>query len=510
MVDINPGAGVYAMFPSFNYKVWGALAEFVDNSVSSFTGHREALRVLHGEDYCLRVMIDVDDENRSLTIRDNAAGIFEEDYERAFRLAIPPADLSHINQYGVGMKAAACWFGQTWSVASTALGENVARKIQWDTNRIVKENTDRLEPVITTADPNDHYTVIELSNLYRSIKGQTASKVKKYLAGIFRKFITSGQVEIFFNGDRLSPPTFPILQARKWNEPDGPEIGWQTALAVQLPNDTVVHGHAYLLATMKRPETALNLFWHDRLIKGNSEPNYRPFEIFGSINSFESGRLCVELDLDDFKPTVEKQDFLFEAGGISEEDLLAALRSELSRPEFDILGQARNYRSGKVDDKTSIQKVMEQIVGSGFSSIVDVVNSPLEPTPASPYPPIPASAQLVAEQLFSFIVDDVPWELALRISDDSNVSSFLSINETARDSEDAPEHLAITLDYGHPFIAQNWSEDTREILIAMALAVGFGEVAARRGGALWPSFVRTNMDELLRRFASNQIQRGSA
>jgi hypothetical protein len=33
MVDITAGPGVYGMFPSFNYRHWLALGEFLDNSI---------------------------------------------------------------------------------------------------------------------------------------------------------------------------------------------------------------------------------------------------------------------------------------------------------------------------------------------------------------------------------------------------------------------------------------------------------------------------------------------
>jgi len=509
MVDINPGTGVYAMFPSFNYKLWGAIGEFVDNSVSSYLANQDRLKLVEGDSFQLLVHIDYSESDNSLVIRDNAAGISEADYERAFRLAIPPSDLSHIGQYGVGMKAAACWFAKSWSVTSSALGESVCRRVDWDTSAIVESNINTIEPSISSALKEEHYTVLRMTDLYRSIRGQSTNKVKSYIAGIYREFIRSGEVQVFFNGERLNPPDFPILSARKWNEPDGPEIEWSRDFLLDLSETVQVRGRAYLLATMKRPETALNLFWHRRLIRGNADPNYRPTEIFGPINSFESGRLCIDLHLDAFQPTVEKQDFLFERNGISEEDLLIALRAELSRDEFDILGQAKNFRSGKLEDRSSVEDLVRAVVESASKPISETVISPVDPSPASPYPPTQSTHKSVAEQRFSFAVGDCPWELTFRINDDPAPSQMIEITEVHRQDETQPERLAVTISYSHPFIKRYWSEDTQQLIVAFAVALGFGEVAARRGGATLPSFVRTNMDQILRKFVTQEFVESS-
>lgn len=66
--------------------------EFVDNAVESFVTHRAALATAEGGAIKLTVDIDVDASTPPrIAIRDNAAGIFESDYARAFRpVAIPP------------------------------------------------------------------------------------------------------------------------------------------------------------------------------------------------------------------------------------------------------------------------------------------------------------------------------------------------------------------------------------------------------------------------------------
>lgn len=58
LVDIRPGVGLYALFPSLRYTPWVALGEMVDNSIQSYQQHKDELIALNGPDYKLRVDIN--------------------------------------------------------------------------------------------------------------------------------------------------------------------------------------------------------------------------------------------------------------------------------------------------------------------------------------------------------------------------------------------------------------------------------------------------------------------
>lgn len=105
-VQIRPGVGLYALFPSLRYTPWVALGEMVDNSIQSYLEHQDELRALHGPDYRLRIDINFHGgANPTIQIVDNAAGIFTKDISRAFTPAMPPPDKTKISQYGIGMKS---------------------------------------------------------------------------------------------------------------------------------------------------------------------------------------------------------------------------------------------------------------------------------------------------------------------------------------------------------------------------------------------------------------------
>lgn len=77
---------VYSAFRYIENKVWNALAEYVDNAVQSFKDHIDILKNINPNGK-LRVDINIDIEQDIITITDNAFGITNENYDRAFELA---------------------------------------------------------------------------------------------------------------------------------------------------------------------------------------------------------------------------------------------------------------------------------------------------------------------------------------------------------------------------------------------------------------------------------------
>src|SRR5438445_13325446 len=87
-INIRPEVSILSVLRHLNYKPWFALAEFVDNSIQSFLTNRQAIRAVDGDRAQLRVDIILEpDPPGRIIVRDNAAGISDRDYERAFKPA---------------------------------------------------------------------------------------------------------------------------------------------------------------------------------------------------------------------------------------------------------------------------------------------------------------------------------------------------------------------------------------------------------------------------------------
>ena len=204
-VDIRPGVSVLAVLRHLNYKPWYALGEFVDNAIESFIEHREALEKAHDGRLKLRVEIDIDSASPArIFIRDNAAGIFEIEYGRAFRPAAIPPNRSGLAEFGMGMKSAACWFAPLWSVRTSALSEPIARKVHFDIENIVNDDIEELTIREAQEKPENHYTEIVLENIFHVPVGRTIAKLKEHLTDMYRAFIRDDLLELRFNGEALT------------------------------------------------------------------------------------------------------------------------------------------------------------------------------------------------------------------------------------------------------------------------------------------------------------------
>ena len=141
-VDIAPKVGYLQILSSINYREWYAIAEFIDNSVQSYLEKRKSIRRFE-KDYQLVIDIEIDSIDKVIIVRDNAGGIDQNNYQRAFRAAARPDNRDGLSEFGMGMKTAACWFSPKWEVITTAFGEDIEKTVQFDINKIVNTRFDR-------------------------------------------------------------------------------------------------------------------------------------------------------------------------------------------------------------------------------------------------------------------------------------------------------------------------------------------------------------------------------
>jgi len=361
-VAIGASQRVYGLFSAYNYSPWQALAEFIDNSVSSWQSMRARPRTP------LKVDITWDPDFGSgpragkLIIEDSAGGIATRDLDRAFKLATPPADMSHLNQFGVGLKVAACWFARNWIVETSAFGESSVRVISWDTDDVVKRELQKLPLKAKKAPANAHFTRITLTALNHPPNHPlTIKKIKEYLPRQFRRFINKGQLVLTWNGDLLDDHPPETLKAALYSMPRSKARRWELAFTIKLSNRMQVRGTARLFDSWAKQHTALNFFWRDRLIQGNIEPYYRPQELFGGGNSFRTGRLSIDLEADQFEVTTDKKSIDFGRSKTSEGEILEKVKKALSG-RVPLLQQGENFRSGKTGKELtpSVNKALKK------------------------------------------------------------------------------------------------------------------------------------------------------
>lgn len=504
-INIRPRVNMLALLPSINYRPWFAMAEFVDNSLQSFLAYRDELERVEGTDFKLKVSIELDttDEGR-ITIRDNAAGIHESDYARAFRPAEAPPDSSGLSEFGMGMKSAACWFARKWSVRTSALGEPLERTVSFDIDAIVRDDIEELDVRSREVPSDAHYTEIILSGLHKTPKTQTVSKMKDHLASIFRVFLRDGLLTLTLRKDELSFPNVPVLEAPHFKDPSGDLQRWEKAIDLDFGLGLRAHGFAALRAVGSTSEAGFALFRRKRLIQGSRDEAYRPEVIFGKSNSYIYQRLFGELHLDGFEVSHTKDGFRWEE---HEEIVLSLLKAELDRSPLPLLSQADGYRTrARKDDLRSGAEVATQRTAETIArEAPGVLQHQLDqdPEPRAPEPTFPP-ATTAAGRIIDVQLDGCHWQVELDLSGDPAVGDWVSVYDqpvrgTAFGDHDV-RRVGIRMACAHPFMERFAGADASQIepLLRVAVALVLAEITARDSGVSMAGTVRRNVNELLR------------
>lgn len=502
-VDIRPGVSILAVLRHLNYKPWYALAEFVDNSVESFSRHQERLKAHHGEKFRLGVRIDIDTTPPArISIRDNAAGIAMDEFGRAFRPAAIPPDRSGLAEFGMGMKSAACWFAPQWYVRTSAFGEPVTRMVRYEIANIVNDEIEELDIEEASEEANQHYTEIVLEEVFHVPVGRTVGKLKEHLTDIYRVFIRKGELDLRFNGETLMPEEPPILRARYYRDTEGSPRLWRKSIGFDFGEGLSVHGFAALRETANTAKAGFSLFRRGRVIEGSGDEGYRPASIFGSSNSYRYQRLFGELHLSGFEVSHTKDGFRWDE---NEEPFLDLLREHLDSEDLPLLKQAEGYR---------VRVARAQLVRTATQVVDNTARAMEERLPAalpgiSDAPPVdtperePPHVGTLARKQFDIRFRDRDWRINIELTEDPAESQWLVFSDVAA-STDNPRSLDIRVSMVHPFMvrfAQTDSEDV-EALLRVAAALALAEVLARDSGVRHAGTVRRNVNDIMRQALS--------
>lgn len=351
-LNIRPDTGVYGTYKRISYQPWTALAEFVDNSTQSFYDHKKEL---FETKYYKGLQIEIIYREDSLCgdeiqIKDNAFGMDYSDFQRAILLDKPPKNTKGRNEFGMGLKAAACWFGNLWSVETTMLGSYFKYKAEIDIEKLVKYKTEEIDVEDEQANPKEHYTIITIQKLNKKIKGKRIEKkIKELLSSIYRVDLRTGDIKIYYNGELL---TFDEV------EPYTDETGktWKKDVKFEIPykgENLHVNGFIALRLPGNIKNAGFTLLRRGRVIVGGPDNNYRPAEVFGPSNLYTYQRMYGELQMDDWPVTQAKDAFDW-----NNEDLEAKFIEKLKEFSEDYHRHAERIR---VRERVKIKDVAEKL-----------------------------------------------------------------------------------------------------------------------------------------------------
>ena len=382
-VKINIGSNMYSRFPDLPNTVPHVLAEFVDNALQSYYDNKEALQIVDSN-FKLVVKIDIEwDEvtNRAtkLVICDNAAGINEHKYESAFMPAKTPEDNTGLNEYGMGLKTAALWLGETWSVKTKALGEEVERTITFNLNEVTVNDLEELPIETSYRESHEHYTIVTITEPTKnSPTRRNLDKIRGDLASIYRKSLRSNEMQIIVCGESLTFTEYPILIAPPVSDNNAAPITWKKEVDFSFGNYKA-KGFIALLRDIDSTKNGFVLLRRGRVVVGaETDGRYFP-KMSGSSGTFRYKRLFGELELEGFnvsfnKNAIQDRDNL--------EALMDALRDEIRTPEFDIFKQADDYRLSET--KKAISKLVKKHDNNAKKAETITINTQTKKPEAKP------------------------------------------------------------------------------------------------------------------------------
>lgn len=511
-VGIRPQVTMLSVLRHLNYKPWFALAEFIDNSLQSYLANREELHAVNGSNYKFRVTVKIETNPPGrIVISDNAAGISLEDFPRAFRAAQVPTDRAGLSEFGMGMKSAACWFSENWSVRTKAINSSVERKIEFDIKNIVENNVEALD--VSERDSGSikgSYTVVVLNGLHHVPQGRTIGKIKEHLASIYRVFMRDGQMQLFFGDELLKYSEVPVLRSVEYKAPGVPVEGgqliiWKKSIDFDFGQGQRITGFAALREVGSTNLAGFSIFRRNRLIEGSYDETYRPDFIFKQTNSYRYQRLFGELHAEGFEVSHTKNGFRWEE---FEEEFLDCLKQELESGDLNILAQADNYRA--LPSKKSILAKAEyatNLVGAYVESNLAPILKEVSSDPASHFgdtiPDHLEVSKLQSSEKVVLIDDGIwQWSINLRTSVDYSREDWVSVakSQDLRASGDTCRKLTVELSLVHPFSSEflGVNNENIELLLRFAVVVGIALILAEDVTGNAPETTLYHINKLLR------------
>jgi hypothetical protein len=496
-VSIALKPSVYSTFRALNNTVSFTLGEYVDNSVQSYLNNKEKL-LATDPTYKLLIRIVVDWTAKNITITDNAAGIDTDNYERAFEPAHIPLDATGLNEFGMGMKTASVWLADHWCVYTKALGEEVERYTEFDLQKVTTEDREELQVAESPRPLKEHYTKIILSKLssHAPTIGQM-DKIRRHLSSIYRKFIRSDEVEIYVNGERLSCPYYEILNAPYYKTPNDKNILWKKKIDFEL-GDYKAKGFIAILEKIQNNANGLVLIRRGRVIVGGGDERYFPAVIFGQSGNFRYKRLFGEIELEGFDVTFNKNGFR------DEEELYAfmeALKDELRSSDFNLLGQADNYRQRSKEQCSEIAKKITQDLKRDTKpkqltrQVLEVENKIQNSRYIEQNEVLIQQAETLDSHTETFQLGGVNYTLCMDLVTDTTTDSLYSVSQESTSELDGINSRCIIckINLSHPFFTrfdQFKKGNNYQPIIAIFKALTLAEIMAPNRGTVYASNIR--------------------
>lgn len=509
--DIRPAASILNVFSRLNYKAHYAIAEFVDNSTQSFLLHESELAA-SDPNYQMSVTVDYDSDSKTLRVDDNAFGMERDRFLDAITLdAKNPEQVNSRNEFGMGLKTAASWFGNVWTVSSTALGSEKRYTATVDIPMLKETGANNIDVRVTPAKPEEHGTTIIITQVTKGMGPRTIGKIRSLLSSMYRRDLESGKISITVKGQELTFGSYPILQFR--------DQVWKKSIDFTIEfggKEYRTKGFVGIMSPGSFPKAGFALFRRNRVVLGGEGQNYKPYEIFGQAQTQISLKLFGELDMDDYPVNQAKDGFIWDDG--LEDEFIRGLKANIREYiEIAKLTTKERVAEERFSEEASsrVETKVEEALEKAFQ---EPVSSDKEERPQDQQTD---HEQFVENVVRRFEEEQREYDLGRPDADVGGKRTYtIPISAVSKrnievswtiangskwiDVDDSGDAISVVININHPFFKPYSNEEEfqyvlEKLVIAFVVAEEQAKVLSNEDGYVPASSIRRNMNEILSR-----------
>lgn len=511
-LNIQPAASILNVFSRLSYKAWYAIAEFVDNSTQSYLSHKKIFNDLDGFEK-LVVKVTYNEEENTLTIVDNAYGMELDKFQDAIILDSKNSDQEGRNEFGMGLKTAASWFGDVWSVTSTQLGSENEYSATVNIPKLKAEDLNSIPITRKTVSKNSHGTTVKIEQITKKITGpRTKGKIKDLLSSMYRRDIKKEKIEIWFNDEPIEFEDYPILQNfrdKKWKK----QLSFDVEFEGRVRHVT---GFVAIMNPGSFSKAGFALFRQNRVIIGGTDCNYKPTKIFGQAQSQVSLKLFGELNMNEFPVNQAKDGFVWDDG--LEDAFIDALKENIQEYIViaDLSKKAREDEQQYTPDKSKelqadVRKTLEAIKADSRNKSDSIEGTEAKPDESDVQEYIDTVLNKPVEEKtlgttrkYSVPVDNIhKAKINVTWTTGSN-DYWIKYNE---DSDD--KTISVLINIGHPFFMPYSKDDEfkrilEKLVLAYVVSERQAEKISSKEGYILPATMRNFMNNYLSKLADGE------
>lgn len=466
--NVSVETGIIATYQRMPQKLERVFAEFIDNSTQSYKDHRDSLIKANKNDAC-KVSITWNDEE--IVISDNCFGMNHDDFRRALRLNTPKEKYPEKSrsQYGMGLKIAAAYLGNWYSIDSTQLGSSERYYSVVDIEEWKKSNPTKIDNNISDVKENMHYTKIVIKKLIKQFTAAIDKDLRKKLGNIYKAELANGELELTINGRPITSKD-PELRI---NQDTGNEYfhAFEEQFEFNEKNYSF-SGWIGILATASTDDAGFTLSQYGRgIVLG-----YRPPEIFGKSNSFQYQRLVGEIQLDDdkWKISFNKDTFIWDDG--LEKAFIECLKSNKEVSEIkNIAGELR--RDSRPSITPGYLQKSQKKIEARFQGLRTVEKTQLTSIPNdAPVIAIPAD-EGEKENIVEIEWESIKYKFDIRVKMDDPASDWFSLQKKSENNE-----YYIIINGRFEYFIEYMTNESKELCVSFAISLALAQLSSVRLG----------------------------